>query len=591
MSFEPENNNIPGGMPPLGGVPGAAPAGGPGGPGAGGPGGLNPDGSPPDSIYGGNAKKYISGKAFPRPQQAQGSTWRDAPAAITEFEDTYKCDVVVVGGGHAGSCAVKAAVEAGATVILIERQPQELMTYLGGGQVGHINSEFLRSRGFEDIPIDVFVSDWQLRTNNRSNAGLVAKFAQNSGRCFDWLIAPLSQEEKDSITTAPVEGRMVELNGIKTWAGPCGIGRFQKDLLKGCQQAALTNGGKLLYGHSAEQLIKNDDGAVIGVVAMDLEGKYYRVLASKGVILSAGDFSGNLEMCEELVTEMVDNGFSPKGYHCDGTGIQMGVWAGGKLEPRPISTMGGNYTYPTDSMADPLGTAGALWLNKYGKRYSNEAFSGDIVLSAVPGMRQPRGKLTCVFDSDMINHGNAFAQGHKATNFSQGHARANLERLMQSAVEAGDQGVPSAGTTLYAADTLEELARRVGYEGQAALQFVASVERYNQLCRDGHDIDFGKDPKVLFPVAQAPFFAYAKEEIKPGPFMVTTGGLLTDDDQNVIDANCEPIPGLYASGNCCGGRFGLQYHTPVSGISLGMAQTLGMLAGETVAKLDSRNID
>ena len=65
--------------------------------------------------------------------------------------------------------------------------------------------------------------------------------------------------------------------------------------------------------------------------------------------------------------------------------------------------------------------------------------------------------------------------------------------------------------------------------------------------------------------------------------MVTCGGLLTDGDQNVLDAQMNPIPGLYASGNCCGRRFGNEYFTPIPGVSLGLAIVLGRECGKSVA--------
>ena len=74
---------------------------------------------------------------------------------------------------------------------------------------------------------------------------------------------------------------------------------------------------------------------------------------------------------------------------------------------------------------------------------------------------------------------------------------------------------------------------------------------------------------MLFPVKQAPFYA-VKFEPQLGETMVTCGGILTDGEQNAIDKNYEPIPGLYVSGNDCGRRFGAEYITPIPGCSLGI---------------------
>jgi predicted oxidoreductase len=70
-----------------------------------------------------------------------------------------------------------------------------------------------------------------------------------------------------------------------------------------------------------------------------------------------------------------------------------------------------------------------------------------------------------------------------------------------------------------------------------------------------------------------------------GGFLVTVGGLLTDEYQNVLNQHKAPIPGLYASGNCCGRRFSLQYSTPIAGVSIGIALTLGREVGRIVAEL------
>ena len=61
------------------------------------------------------------------------------------------------------------------------------------------------------------------------------------------------------------------------------------------------------------------------------------------------------------------------------------------------------------------------------------------------------------------------------------------------------------------------------------------------------------------------------------------GGLLTDEDQRCLDKDFEPIPGLYASGNTCGRRFGTQYAPPMAGASISVAITLGREAGKAVA--------
>lgn len=539
-------------------------------------------------------RDYVLGTTFPRPSAPEGSTWRSRPAQVPQelISDTVTADVVIIGAGHAGVCAARAAAESGASVAVIERQPEQLHRYMGMGHIGHINSSYQKRFGVPEIDIQEFVNDWQLRSNNRSNAGLIMKFAQNSGKCLDWVLGLLSEGERAQITVQDPSRAVapcVNASGIKTWIGCANVGPvLVTRALDAAVELVKKQGGKFFYGMSAEQLI-TENGAVTGVLCLDTGGAWHRVLAGKGVLLAAGDFSGNPEMCHDLATEIVDNmgdDYYPSGAGCDGSGIRMGLWAGGKLEPRPLSTMGGTYYYPTDTLGDPLGNSGVLWLNKYGKRYCNEVF-GDYVLASVPGMRQPRGIISQVFDSNILSYGRAFPQGHMSLDYDDERTKSRLKKIMADAEASGSKGTRSGNVTVYAGDTYEQLAERLGYRGEYADNFRESILRYNSMCAAGLDTDFGKQAQFLHAIDTPPFFGYSGE-IKPGPLLATTGGLLTDDDQNVLNADCEPIPGLYASGNCCGGRFGFQYTTPVSGISIGMAQTMGMLAGRTIAALPGR---
>ena len=55
--------------------------------------------------------------------------------------------------------------------------------------------------------------------------------------------------------------------------------------------------------------------------------------------------------------------------------------------------------------------------------------------------------------------------------------------------------------------------------------------------------------------------------------------------QQVLNRDFESIPGLYATGNCSGRRFGVQYTTSLPGQSIGIAQTLGRELGLYLAGL------
>lgn len=517
--------------------------------------------------------------------------WRIAPEAVTDFAGEFEADVVIVGGGQAGASAARAAAEAGASVIVLEMQEQDRMSFKGGGQIGHINSEFLKSKGVPEVDIIEFVTDWQLRSNNRSRAGLIMKYAKNSGKCFDWLTDSYTDEEKAawSVRQWPLSDNYTQKkSGISTWVGtPTLNGQnmtetpIQRAMLK-----SIELGADWHYGVKAAQLIK-DGGAVTGVVGQASDGSYYRFTAHKGVILSGGGFGGNADMCHDLLIEITDYCSADTnigGMDQDGSAIAMGYWAGGRLEARPLSSMGGNYCYPCNSPGDPIGTTAALWVNKHGKRYCNEGF-GDIVLAAIAGAKEPDGMIYTVFDESIREDITYQAPGHMAIDYANGEDE-KLDEIMQGAIDAGDAGyeVQSMGTTMvYAGKDAAELGARLGFTGDDLQNFIATVDRYNEICDAGVDDDFGKDASLLHRL-DGYLFAYGGQKTF-GSMLVTTGGLLTDDNQQVLGEDFEPIPGLFACGNSCGGRFGMQYTTSIPGESLGIANTLGMVLGTYVAEL------
>ncbi len=127
------------------------------------------------------------------------------------------------------------------------------------------------------------------------------------------------------------------------------------------------------------------------------------------------------------------------------------------------------------------------------------------------------------------------------------------------------------------ADNLDDIAKWIGVES-AVLK--ATVDRYNSFCEKGHDDDFSKDNKFLFPISTPPYYAiYARNG-----FDTSLGGIKINYRMEVLDKNSKPIGGLYAIGNTAGGWESECYNFYLIGGSLGFAITGGYLAGENAAK-------
>ncbi len=547
-------------------------------------------------------------------------SWRNPPAPIPEdqISETYTYDVVVAGLGHAGTAAARAAAESGASVVAVDIM-QEKAYRAWGMDVGHINSAFLASRGVPKVdPIDLF-NEMMRRNQNQANPELVMKYCQNCGTTFDWYMELIPEErQKDMFVRfwpafKHFDG---ELSGFHFWQGtavfPGMRGEEYPSVLNGKQvlmdpedlefmknaygTISLTEasrlqhqrirdcGGVLEFGVSAEQLIQDESGRVTALIGKKL-GQYIRYNARKGVIIALGGIGGNQQMCQDLLGNISDlfvdenNKFISSGRK--GRGMQLGVWAGGKIEPQPLPMMGGDYITHNGL----LHTFGSLWINDQGDRFCNELFGDPCIVGKIGPMIDME-KYYIVFDSNIMEHVEYGPPAHTAFEHDKD---AKLLRLMRESVEAGDAGVTLNNRNqnhLYAGQTIEELAARLKLTAEAEKRFVESFYRYNQHCRNGRDDDFGRDPKVLLELNQPPFFAEeAPARAGIGRSLCCVGGLVTDGDQNVLDTRLKQIPGLFATGNSCGRRFGPQYNTPIAGVSIGMALTLGRELGLYVANL------
>lgn len=369
------------------------------------------------------------------------------------------------------------------------------------------------------------------------------------------------------------------LETVKTRPSLAGLARAN-------QQKAVDLGGEMFFGMSACDIEKGN-GRVVAVIAQDKQGNYHRFKAAKAVILAAGGFGGNKEMLQDLLPDF--NGLFtkeedfPRGMGRSGMALKLGVWAGARLEAGPIATMGGNFNTPRGFNC----VHGLLWLDTNGKRFCNECF-GDPVITGFQGNQMKHGTYYNIFDSDVLEDLQWAVPAHEGFDNSDEQYVRNVVEAVEKAKTAGKGGAisraPNGPVRIVCGNSMEELLDNAELEGQLRENVKASILRYNEICAAGRDDDFGKDAKLLRPLDKWPLFIQFNDFNYVGRIMCTCGGLLTDETQQVLDDGFDPIPGLFATGNCCGRRWGPQYSTPTAGLSIGMCITLGREAGKEAAK-------
>jgi succinate dehydrogenase/fumarate reductase flavoprotein subunit len=530
------------------------------------------------------------------------TSWMTPPEEVTSFEAEYTTDVCVCGHGYAGICSARELAEEGVGVIVIEKAAEENYQAVGN-EFAALNAEILQKRGVPHIDPIEFYQNFMLNTQNYANQELVMKFAQNSESATNWYLSELTDEDFDTMTTAyfpEADGQLRQVGALKFWPSVCSFyGDCNQTKIQGYnRQVAIDHGAQVLFGTSAYYVIMKD-GAVAGVVGKTSTG--YIKINCKAAIMATGGFGADSEMMNYFFKDIKGCFIEKNGdalssmMDSDGQGIKMAYWAGGHLETWPVPGMNMKHYSPSASVQATMPQA--LWLDHNCKRFCNE-FYGTIEHRGRPTLFMNRDAFYVVFDSNFPEYRCHLVPQHGAWSPLNGNKESFQQELEDAYAKykgtyvepeqtATTQQGPGGGGFGAAAeyivgDTIEELADNLELDATQRANFIAAVERYNSMCDAGVDSDFGRDSAVLFPVNQGPFYA-VKTTPTIGSSMVTMGGLLTDGEQNVLDANMDPIPGLYASGNCCGRRFGNEYFTPIPGVSLAMAIVLGRECGRSVA--------
>ena len=140
------------------------------------------------------------------------------------------------------------------------------------------------------------------------------------------------------------------------------------------------------------------------------------------------------------------------------------------------------------------GTQPFLKVNRNGERFANESSPyNDIVYAAA---HQPGRVYAQICDANVLEDAKRFH-----TIGCSAQTRAGGEKYFQGKV---DEAV--AAGTLFVCDTIEELADKLGFTGEAKDTFLATVDRYNELYDKQNDEDFGKPAYRLSAIRTAPFY-------------------------------------------------------------------------------------
>ena len=523
---------------------------------------------------------------------------------------TVDVDVAVVGCGIAGVAACRSVAEDGGLVAVFEKAdgPQ-----CRSGEYAVINGKVQAKWGRDTWTreqIDDIIDSHMVESTYRCKRSIMSKWAHNIGETFDWWVeanpdlyyaettrSAIPDESADNFII-PIFYPLPEHYDWKQERFPCypTSVEFKPDqhvtVEANMQKAIDTGNVQTFYGCFVEKLIM-ENGRCVGLYARDAAtGEYIKCNASKGVILSTGDYSQNTKMLKHFCPEVIENNIQCLFTNVDvegnftnqGDGIQLGMWAGAQVQQSHapmIHHMGGGADLAGVGV---MGNAGFLNLDLNGKRFMNEDLPGQQLENQIE--LQKNRESWQIFDSNWPEqlpympaaHGGACYYEDYASE-DEGPKNNTTYRNYKSPYQL--EAAVADGRAVKA-DTLEELVAKIYPDDTAAQQTALdSIQRYNELAKAGYDEDFHKPASRMWAVENGPFYA---DKFTTALLLVCIGGLESDEDCHTFDADRNVIPGLYVAGNIQGNRFATEYPIGLKGVSHSMAMYYGYVAGKNALK-------
>ena len=493
----------------------------------------------PDAVSGATetGRAYLAALADTAAQA--GAEGFGAVAAEAESVDyaVTEADVIIVGAGGAGLTAAYTAAEQGASVILLEKSGVVGGNSLCSQQgVNAADSAVQAELGMEFATKEL-LKEATMSYGGREN--LAEAYAAASGETVDWFAQELgiewSGKTGDRVDPAnPLASVLSDHpGGGDVFMVKANADGYTSLTLVNALSRALESAGVVLYKNTeATALLTDDSGAVVGVKAVGANGEEVE-FSGKAVLLATGGFGQNHEMLVELRPDFA-NAITDEIAPTTGDGIRMAEELGAKtvdlaeMQTFPHVPYGDTWLPP---MAIPGGfRTTAVYVNQDAQRYTTEGFeTADATLQQTMAF--------CIFSEEDLND--------------------NLALLAA-------RGLVKSG------DTPAALAEALGLDPDA---LTATVEQWNADCAAGADSQF--ENQSLKPLAGK---LYGYRFGVGAHYMM--GGLLINENTQVLDESEQPIPGLYAAGEVTGGLHGT---VRIDGSGTGDAFVMGHVAGASAA--------
>jgi fumarate reductase flavoprotein subunit len=441
-------------------------------------------------------------------------------------------DVLVVGAGACGLAAAVAAHDAGVDVAIIEKLDRPGgNSSLSTGSVPGAGTRFQREAGIVDSPAQ-FIADLTRTGRATDCPELLRRLAETSAETVEWLVDKVGARLELVTAYKHVGHSVPRLHAPASRRG--------RDLVDDLLVAIEKRGISLAVGNSAQALIADANGVIIGVEVRTTGGESNRVIARK-VVLAVNGFAGNRDLVARFCPEISGaQYFGARG--STGEAVLWGTKLGAAL-----GNMGAYQGYA--AVSDPHGTIlswttiekGGIIIDSTGNRFGDESigYSG-----YAPNVMATHGPCFAIFDQKIFD------------------VTAAEEEFLELANYGGVKKF--------------EATKSLGLDPDAVN---AAIDSYNKSASGEQADGFGRCDFGLAPLSGTLYIC----RILPGLFH-TQGGLVVDIDGRVLKPEGKPIPNLFAGGGAAAGisgRTGAWGYASGNGLlsAVGLGRLCGLAAG------------
>lgn len=510
-----------------------------------------------------------------RTRTSQRTAAANASRADAFSDSLGDYDVIVVGAGNAAFAAAVSARQNGARkVLVLEKAPVELRggnTHYSGGafRIAFDRPEDLRPLVpdaekhhpgfFANViayPAGQFWADLRKVTENRTDERLAGILIGKSYATIRWMHElGIKMEPAEMLGAIKYGGKIKYLSGavIRSQGEGVGLSRMWFAIAKARQI-------EVRYQAHTVRLLQDSSGRVNGVLVQGPGG--LKEVRARAVVLGCGGFESNPEWRARYLGRPWDLAKVRGTAFNTGDGLKMAF----EIGAAPYGQYTGLHSTPIDAGAPPYGDRKltdktnrltypfSAMLNNRGQRFADEGEDFNLLTYAKMGqviLSQPGGVAYQLFDS-------------------------KVTELLEPRYKTGKP---------YVCDTLEGLVRQLPLDQERALAELRDYHAalgegaFNPMVKDGLRTKGLAVDKTNWaqPLDTPPFYAYPVT----GGVTFTFGGVLVNDDAQVMSAAYVPIAGLFACGEMVGGLF--HYNYP-GGTGLVSGAVFGRTAGASAAR-------